>query len=316
MTAQNNKFTAILRSLVNFLPAIDNGSDIAHTDAMMQARHFVRSHSLSFSSLRLLICAVIFVGLPASQANFVTLIWNPSVDSNVAGYKIYYGVTSGLYTNTIDVGNVTNVTISGLAPYTTYFFAAKSYDSYGVLSDFSNETKLMVYPPATVSPTSNVPGQITFKILGGVNVVSAVTNVISSVTNVVPGVTNYYNVLYAVQASTDLIHWVAIQTNVAPFTFVDPNASEFSHRFYRTINIASPVADSMPVFAPKPFVNGQLTFNVPGITNVPLQYVVQASTDLENWVSLQTNTSPFVFVDTNANQFSQRFYRTFYLPQP
>jgi len=316
VTAQKNNFTAILRSLVNFLHAIDNGSDIAHTDAMMQARHFVRSQGLSLSSLRLLICAVMFIGLPILQANFVTLIWNPSIDSNVAGYKIYYGAASGVYTNTIDVGNVTNVTISGLVPYTTYYFAAKSYDSYGVLSDFSNETKLMVYPPATVSPASNVKGQISFNVLGGVNVVSAVTNVISSVTNVVPGVTNYYNVLYVVQASSDLMNWVAIQTNVAPFTFVDPNASEFSHRFYRTINIAIPVADSMPVFAPKPFVNGQLTFNVPGITNVPLQYVVQASTDLENWVSLQTNTSPFVFVDTNANQFSQRFYRTYYLPQP
>ena len=40
------------------------------------------------------------------------------------------------------------------------------------------------------------------------------------------------------------------------------------------------------------------------------KYVVQASSDLVNWVPVLTNTSPFTFVDTNASQFNQRFYRT------
>ena len=243
--------------------------------------------------------------LPALPANQVTLAWNPSV-ANVSGYKIYYGVASGVYTNSIDVGNVTNATITGLVPFTTYFFAAKSYDAFGVLSDFSNETKLMVYPPASIAPAAHGNSQIAFNISG-----PAVPNLLSATTN-------YPNLLYVVQASTDLVHWVAVQTNVAPFTFVDPNASQFSHRFYRTVNVPSPMVDSMPVFAASnPFSNGQITFNVSGVTNIPLQYVVQASTDLVNWVSLQTNTSPFVFVDTNASQFSQRFYRTYYLlPSP
>jgi hypothetical protein len=45
---------------------------------------------------------------------------------------------------------------------------------------------------------------------------------------------------YIVQASSDLVNWTAVQTNTAPFTFVDPNASQFSQRFYRTLDISQP----------------------------------------------------------------------------
>jgi hypothetical protein len=41
--------------------------------------------------------------------------------------------------------------------------------------------------------------------------------------------------------------------------------------------------------------------------------VVQAATNLAapNWISLQTNAAPFVFIQSNAQLFSQRFYRAF-----
>jgi hypothetical protein len=41
-------------------------------------------------------------------------------------------------------------------------------------------------------------------------------------------------------------------------------------------------------------------------------YVLQASIDLTNWVSLSTNTplsSPFYLTDPGATNFAQRFYR-------
>jgi hypothetical protein len=38
-------------------------------------------------------------------------------------------------------------------------------------------------------------------------------------------------------------------------------------------------------------------------------YVVQASTNLLDWVSVLSNTAPFVFVDSNTAGFNQRFYR-------
>ena len=48
---------------------------------------------------------------------------------------------------------------------------------------------------------------------------------------------------------------------------------------------------------------------VPGYT-----YTIQSSTNLVNWISLQTNVSPFVFTDTNSRSYARRFYRTLYLP--
>jgi hypothetical protein len=42
---------------------------------------------------------------------------------------------------------------------------------------------------------------------------------------------------YVVQTSTNLIGgtWVPVQTNVAPFTFVDSNLSVFPQRFFRGV---------------------------------------------------------------------------------
>jgi hypothetical protein len=58
---------------------------------------------------------------------------------------------------------------------------------------------------------------------------------------------------------------------------------------------------------------GSFSFTVSG--NPGQAYVVQTSSNLQDWVSLSTNTAPFVFVDPAAAQFSQRFYRTASPPQ-
>jgi hypothetical protein len=51
------------------------------------------------------------------------------------------------------------------------------------------------------------------------------------------------------------------------------------------------------------------------VTGVPGgKYVVQATSDLVHWTSVQTNTAPFVFQDGAANGFAQQFYRAYYLP--
>jgi hypothetical protein len=42
----------------------------------------------------------------------VTLGWTPSISTNVAGYKVYYGGASGVYTNSQAVGLVTQATIN------------------------------------------------------------------------------------------------------------------------------------------------------------------------------------------------------------
>jgi hypothetical protein len=154
------------------------------------------------------------MALPALQAASVTLTWSPSIDSTVVGYNIYYGVASGVYTHSNNVGNVTNFTITGLADDTTYYFAATSYDSNGVESNFSNEIAVTT-PPIAIAPPKHqnvsVSGQFSFD------------------------VSDDSNEVFVVQASTDLITWVPVQTNAASFTFVDTNAGQFRSRFYRTV---------------------------------------------------------------------------------
>lgn len=80
--------------------------------------------------------------LTASNAppKSVMLAWDPSASTNAAGYFIYYGASTGSYTNLVDAGLGTNGVVSNLLSGTTYYFAATAYDSSGFESVFSNET--------------------------------------------------------------------------------------------------------------------------------------------------------------------------------
>jgi fibronectin type 3 domain-containing protein len=61
----------------------------------------------------------------------VTLEWDPNTESDLAGYKIYYGDSSGDYLGVIDVGNATTYTVANLIPGYTYYFAVTAYDTSG-----------------------------------------------------------------------------------------------------------------------------------------------------------------------------------------
>lgn len=79
----------------------------------------------------------------------VVLAWDASPDASVSGYRLYYGVASRTYTNTVDVGNVLTGVISNLVPGVTYYFAATAYATNGLESDFSNEVGYTVPLPRT-----------------------------------------------------------------------------------------------------------------------------------------------------------------------
>ncbi|MFY9268167.1 MAG: fibronectin type III domain-containing protein [Candidatus Manganitrophaceae bacterium] len=68
-----------------------------------------------------------------------TLIWNPNSESDLAGYKVYYGTSSRNYGAPINVGNKTTHTITGLVDNQSYYFAVTAYDTSGNESGFSNE---------------------------------------------------------------------------------------------------------------------------------------------------------------------------------
>src|SRR5881296_1937266 len=74
-----------------------------------------------------------------SSAAQVTLAWDANTDPDLAGYKLYYGLSSGSYQSSVDVGNVTSYTLSGLLDGRIYYFAATAYNLSVAESGFSNE---------------------------------------------------------------------------------------------------------------------------------------------------------------------------------
>jgi hypothetical protein len=121
---------------------------------------------------------------------------------------------------------------------------------------------------------------------------------------------------YVIVASTDLINWVAIGTNTAPFTYTDTSSSQYSKRFYKAILQSAYVPQVLNIAGAAPAMStyaysasaGSFGFTLTGTPNA--EYVVLASTNLVNWVPVLTNTAPFVFTDPTAHQFSQRFYKS------
>ena len=74
-----------------------------------------------------LFALLLAIAAPA-LAGSATLAWDPVTSPLVAGYVIHYGPGPGNYTASIDAGNVTTRTLSGLTEGATYHFAVAAYD--------------------------------------------------------------------------------------------------------------------------------------------------------------------------------------------
>ncbi len=107
--------------------------------------------------LFLAVLAGLCIGEPAKAAQ-VTLAWEKNIESDIVGYRIYYGTGSRAYNWFVDVGNVTKYTMTGLADGSTYYFAATAYNTSNIESSFSAEVS---YRGCTysISPTSVSIGQ-------------------------------------------------------------------------------------------------------------------------------------------------------------
>ena len=72
-------------------------------------------------------------------AGTISLAWDANTSSGIAGYKVYYGTSSGNYPTVINVGDTTTYTISNLHSGHTYYLAVTVYDTSGNESGYSNE---------------------------------------------------------------------------------------------------------------------------------------------------------------------------------
>lgn len=59
--------------------------------------------------------------------------------ADLAGYAVHYGLQSGVYSQSIDVGDTTTASMSGLDSHATYYISVKAYNAGGIESDFAGE---------------------------------------------------------------------------------------------------------------------------------------------------------------------------------
>ncbi len=243
-----------------------------------------------------------FLPMPSLATQSVTFGWEPSTDPNVVGYNIYYGTASHVYDNKVSVGNVATATISGLVEGKTYYFAATTYNALNQESDLSDEITYTV-PVADTNQPPTITGML------ATNTAVAGQNVTFSITAAGTGLNyqwmyNSNNIATATNAVLTLNNVTTVQAGTYYVTV--SNSAGSTNSPPASLTVYSTTAATLTPVSP---VTGQFALCVSGVTNY--QYVVQASTNLVNWVSVQTNTAPFTFVDSNASQFNQRFYRTF-----
>jgi len=72
-------------------------------------------------------------------ARGINLAWNANGESDLVGYKVYYGTATGAYRAPISLGKVTAYTLSGLTPGRTYYISITAYDTSNNESGYSNE---------------------------------------------------------------------------------------------------------------------------------------------------------------------------------
>ena len=93
---------------------------------------------------------ILIVTATMSVAGTISIRWDPVLDADLAGYRIYYGNVTGNYDQSADVGNVTSYTLTGLADCTMWYLAVKAYDTEGLESlDYSMEVSGWTRPVVT-----------------------------------------------------------------------------------------------------------------------------------------------------------------------
>jgi len=93
----------------------------------------------------------------SQNANSVTLAWDPNPEPDIAGYILYYGTASGVYSSSVTMTNAATCSVSNLLAGVTYFFAVTAYDAAGLQRDPSNEISYTVPAPSGAPSLDPIP---------------------------------------------------------------------------------------------------------------------------------------------------------------
>jgi hypothetical protein len=152
----------------------------------------------------------------AEAGQTVTLAWNAPASGGAAGYYLYSGTNSGVYTSQFDTGTNTMITLSGLCEGHTNYFMVVAYNSARIMGTPSAQLSFIVPGCLRLAPATKAsnPANISFPVAVGHS--------------------------YEVQASTNLQSWTnlwqtSVSTSNAWVSWQDTQAGGFPHRFYRLL---------------------------------------------------------------------------------
>lgn len=86
----------------------------------------------------------------------VVLSWSANSESDLQGYKVYYGTSSRAYVFSRLIGNQTVYTLNQLEAGKIYYFAVTAVDTSGNESGYSEEWNRIISFPDTVSPSIGI----------------------------------------------------------------------------------------------------------------------------------------------------------------
>ena len=158
MEIQNpeNTYRAERRSLTPTAPVFELHSA---EEEPYECRHFMNRLRKVLHILLLILALIICNcgggggGSPSGGGGTISLAWDatttktdgsPLADTDLAGYRVYYGTSPGTYTQSIYVGNVTSYTLTGLVPGQIYYITVAAIDTAN--------------PPDESAPSNEVSG--------------------------------------------------------------------------------------------------------------------------------------------------------------
>ncbi len=230
--------------------------------------------------------------LKAATPTSVTLQWNPSAETDVAGYRVHYGTTKGTYDRTVDAGENVTTSLNGLAAGTTYCFVVTAYNDSGIES----------LPSAEISHSAGVVSPLQLTLLPHSQVVTRGSTVTLSVgaSGVEPLSYQWNKAGVAISGATRSSYTI---TNLRPagtgaysVTVVDNNSS-----------IATPAVSVSTMQMQKPreiVIDG-----IPG-ANFAIAYSENLRSNLWTQAGTAALTSNQVrWVDLSGSNANIRFYR-------
>ena len=110
--------------------------------------------------IAMLAASLLLVCSASAMAGDITIAWDPNSESDLAGYKIYYGTASGVYGTPIIIGTQTTYTLTGLPPG-TYYITVTAFNASGLESGYSNEVYTTLgSSPGTTKCDANSDGVV------------------------------------------------------------------------------------------------------------------------------------------------------------